>query len=300
MSNKQIVINIGTLLMALTSLAGCKFFGVERTSNKSIDVVVTGDLALRSNQSCGPATLADSSSADAVVRASASLPPFLRAQFPDLSVTYRLSDDPAADCARGFASMPQASMSASEQAVIKDNRIASLKACWLVPADSSSNVAPLPRIILGNDRQGIHKGLIVTTYYAFAEWYVDRVFGPAVEKLQAGGDQQKNLGTKGAELVTFVSKFREARKSLAEAVLADLAAAGKIDVISRYEQDFAASQASLPASVSFQNFIAAEFTDSWYCNVSTNESLKNSPVFMKAREVYPAMATLLGKAWFVD
>jgi len=52
--------------------------------------------------------------------------------------------------------------------------------------------------------------------------------------------------------------------------------------------------------VAFQNFVAAEFTDTWYCNVETHESLANSPVFPKAREAYADMAKVLGKAWFEE
>ena len=175
MRKKQIMTNISIAALIVVCLSSCKFFGADRTSGKSIDVVASGDVALRSNQACGPATLADASPAEAVVRAASAVPPFLRQQFSDLSATYRLSDDPGADCARGFSTMPQASMSAAEQAVIKDNRVAGLKACWLVPADNSSSVAQQPQVVLGKDRVDIHKGLIVTTYYAFAEWYVDRI-----------------------------------------------------------------------------------------------------------------------------
>ncbi|MEY4630300.1 MAG: hypothetical protein RIQ81_420 [Pseudomonadota bacterium] len=284
-------------------VAGCKLFTNQGAGRKSIDVVSSGDPALRSGQACGPGTLANGTPEEAVIRSAAALPPFLASQFSDLSATYRLSDDPGADCAKAMSSMPQASLSAAEQAVIKDNRVAGLRACWIVPADESSKVSQPPQVVLGKGVQDIHKGLIVTSYYAFAEWYIDRVFGPAVDKLQtdsAGKAAETELGSKGEQLISVVTKFREVRKSLAEAVLSDLAAAGKNDVIARYEQDFGAAQASLPASIAFQNFIAAEFTDTWYCNVATNESLKNSAVFVKAREVYPMMAELMGKAWFVE
>ncbi len=284
-------------LVASEFLTGCKIPGGNSSDKKSIAAVESGDEARRSNLACGPATMANGNVSEAVLRANTALPPFLQMQFNDLSASFRISEKPAEDCLKSMKAMPSAAMSPSDQALLQSNRLESLKACWIAPAPVAGE-AQLPQIIMGKAPQDVHNTLIVTTFYAFAEWYMDRIAGPAIDGI--GSTTGKDLGSKGQNLIDFVARFREARQALAGAVLADLTAANKKDVIAKYEQDFAAPAASLAANVAFQNFVSAEFTDTWYCNVETHQSLVNSPAFPKAREAYAGMAAILGKAWFEE
>lgn len=299
MRNKTKILSVG-LTAAITvggGLSACKLVGSKASKEKSIDAVETGNQVLRSNLACGPGTLANASVSDAVIRSYAALPPFLQMQFSDLSASFRISENPAQDCMKFFKAMPSASMSPSDQALQQDSRLQALKACWVAPA-VAAGVVQSPQVIMGNVVQDVHNTMQVTSFYAFAEWYIDRIAGTAIDGF--GATEGKDLGAKGHDLIDFVSKFRDARKAIAGAVLADLTAADKKDVIAKYEQDFAAPGASLSANVAFQNFVSAEFTDTWYCNVETHQSLVNSQVFPKAREAYTGMAKILGKAWFEE
>lgn len=288
------VILVASLLGA-ASLVGCKMTSTDQSNKKSIDAVATGDQSLRSNVACGPGSMANSNVSEAVVRSYVALPPFLQMQYPDLNQSFRISEQPAKDCLISFKGMPAAGMSTAEQGFMKGDRLDALKACWVAPVPAPGETQE-PRILMGATLQDVHNSMIVTSFYAFAEWYMDRVFGPAIAA--AGSTQGKDLGTKGEDLIAFVAEFSSARKAIAAAVIADLEKAGKADVIAKYEQDFSAPAASLSANVGFQNFVSAEFTDTWYCSVETHESLVNSTVFPKTREAYAGTAKLLGKAWF--
>lgn len=284
-------------IMAGGIISGCKFPGVSQSSKKSIDAVQTGDQSRRSSMVCGPGSMPTSNVSEAVQRSYAALPAFLQVQFSNLENSFRVSETVGEDCLKSLKAMPSTAMSSAEQAMIQDNRLQSLKACWVSPVVAGDESRE-PRIVMNSNVQDIHNSMIATTFYAFAEWYMDRVIGPALDSI--GPTDGKDLGTKGPEIVNLLKKFREARKFLAEAVIADLTTAGSKEVIAKYEQDFGAPAASLASNVAFQNFVSAEFTDTWYCNLDTRQSLMSSPVFPKARDAYAAMAKVLGKAWFEE
>ncbi len=288
---------ISFVVVAAAIASGCKFTGTQRSSKKSIDAVETGDQSRRTSMMCGPGSMPNTSASEAVLRSYAALPAFLQVQFSNLENSFRVSDKTGDDCLKSFKGMSTSAMSSAEQAMVQDNRLQALKACWIAPIPPQGEVQS-PRVVLSQNVQEIHNSMIATTFYAFAEWYIDRVIGPALDAI--GPTDGKDLGPKGPDLVNLLSKFRDARKLLAEAVVADLTTAGRKEVVAKYEQDFGAPAASLASNVAFQNFVSAEFTDTWYCNVQTRDSLLNSPVFPKAREAYAEMAKVLGKAWFEE
>ena len=285
------------VIVASGIASGCKLSGSQHSTRKSIDAVETGDQNRRTSMTCGPGSMPNNNPSEAVLRAYSALPAFLQAQFSNLENSFRVSENTGDDCLKSFKGMSTSAMSSAEQAMVQDNRLKALKACWIAPVPAQGEVQA-PRIVLSQNPQEIHNSMIATTFYAFAEWYIDLVIGPAFDAI--GPTDGKDLGPKGPELVALLKKFRDARKSLAEAVVADLTTASRKEVIAKYEQDFGAPAASLASNVAFQNFVAAEFTDTWYCNVETHESLANSPVFPKAREAYAEMAKVLGKAWFEE
>lgn len=285
---------LNILIFSGLIIAGCKFPGSD-SSKKSIEAVATGDQSVRSNMTCGPGSLPNEKAGDAVIRSYYALPELLGGIFsPEGS--YKTVGDPTAECSAGL-DPEKFSGSDAEKRMIQDSRLAGLKSCWKTAVVTDGY--PAPKIILGETPQDVHNALLTASFYAFSEWYMDRVAGPALDKMRADNDTTPQ-DSESKALMAMVDDFRDARKELATAVLADLSAAGKSDVIAKYEQDFGKTFVSLADEVAFQNFVSAEFTDTWYCSVDTRRAIANSDIFLKARKAYGKMASVLGKAWFEE
>lgn len=282
----MMAVGFGLLACKLSNSGGDK---------KSIEAVATGDQALRGNMTCGPGSLPNETSVDALIRSYHALPELLRGVF-STEGSYEIVNDPTSVCLDGLSGEKYIGNDV-EKRLVGDSRLKGLKSCWKTSAVEEGY--PTPKIILGNDRQAVHNALLTTSFYAFAEWYLDRIAGPALDKVRADKGTLPASGD-GKSLVEIVDSFRAARSSLASAVLEDLSAAGKSDVIAKYEQDFNQPVVALASDVSFQNFVSAEFTDTWYCSVGTRRSIADSELFVKSRKAYEQMAMILGKAWFEE
>ncbi len=167
-------------------------------------------------------------------------------------------------------------------------------ACWRLGHDSVGR--SFPQVLIQRDPAALHRNLIPMTVAAFAEFYIDDVFGPALDQSKIEG---KKLRPEEEQLAQFVVDFRRSRQLLTQALIDDYRSAGLNLALSAWADRFQTSTDALGDSKAFQNFVLAGLTGSYYCNAESAAQF-NANEFIRIRSAFIGMADFWGKPWYAD
>jgi hypothetical protein len=242
-----------------------------KTSSSPIDVEEIGR--------CGPENVSDSFD-----RVYQSLPSRLQSEFPKDKESFFVGLQALTLC--------RLQSKTSHAIDFSLGLVDAFDACWRI--NPGPNGKALPQVVIQQDAGVLHRNLIPMTVAAFAEFYVDDLFGPAFDQTRIEG---KKLRPDEEQLAQFIADFRRARQLLAQALVDDYRAAEAGATLSVWAERFHTSAEALGDSKAFQNFVLSGLAGAYYCNADSADQF-NSNELVRVRSAFLGMADFLGKPWY--
>ena len=270
-----LIIFIGAICLPAT---GCRPVNRSKSQLNNLGTLQAGDNNSRVS-TCGKSSTT-SSALDGPLQA---LPKRLADEFSDTKKYFRLEPNVDSICRKVLANV--AGLTKGE-----------IEACWEIVQEPNQQVS-YPRIVLKNDANAISRHIIATTTKAYGEFFIDGILGPASDQAVTNGTTSLRVGEQ--QMRDFIVAFRNARKALTQAFLADLGTSNNRSIIETYGKTFQSTSGALSESLPFQNYVLGEFMDSYYCNETTVKDF-NANYLVRTRGTFLPFVDMFGAPWYVQ
>lgn len=253
------LLSAGLVTLAMTAGVGmvsCKRIAQEANESKSVEGLLSNGEDAPARMACGPVPMTVDTPEAARNRAYVSLPPAMQAKdiASAMKLHYKLVDNPSSDCPKAWADKVE--QYGESPATLNTD------ACWVAEKGDDGNLRPV--IYLKKDAQSIHENLLRMTTYAFAEWYIDKLYAPAIASVAPVSDAD-------IAFKAFVDQFIANRAMLTASVVDELSASAKTKSVVDTAIGIwkVVDAAALKKNPDYQNFVLAETIDAMYCSPQT-------------------------------
>lgn len=170
------------------------------------------------------------------------------------------------------------------------------ESCWTLDKSKTGKNALVPAILLIQKQPAIvHRRLITTVVYAFAEYYVDSIILPAVNKTP----EATNETVDESNMRRFAGSFDNARTELAKAFVREITHDNKrfANTIKAFSEVYGNDTSTWADNIVFRNYVLAEFTDAYYCNKDTRNEFEKQGL-PGTRHAFTPFISTFGTPWY--
>jgi hypothetical protein len=282
-----------TLTLALFAASlGCKQMN-ESSGAKSVDALVQGNAHDgRTTSECGPGAMLgpDAGIDKHLSKAWTAVPAHLTQWFAgnDAVSFFDKSNTCEAILRASFKNFPD----------LQDKVLTKLspEACWTVNGGKAPKNTLVPATLLIQKQPAIvHRRLITTVVYAFAEYYVDSIILPAVNKTPESSKETVDE----SNMRRFALSFDKARTDLAKAFVREITHDQKrfANTIKAFGEVYGSDTSTWADNIVFRNYVLAEFTDAYYCNKDTRNEFEKQGL-SETRHAFTPFVTTFGTPWY--